>query len=109
MQDKLGELELYVLLAAASLGDDAYAVSIAREIHEQTGRRIHRATIYVTLQRLEKKGLVASYLGEPLPQRGGKARRLVQVQPAGIAALERTRTALSRLWLRLDRRQLEAR
>mgnify|MGYP001357089218 CR=1 FL=1 len=108
-KDGLGEFELLVLLACMRLGSDAaYAVSIVDEIGERTGREIHRAAVYVTLQRLEEKGLVSTRLGDPLPERGGKARRLVRVEPAGRLAVRGSREALQRMWLGLGR-QLEER
>ncbi|HVS13238.1 MAG TPA: helix-turn-helix transcriptional regulator [Thermoanaerobaculia bacterium] len=95
----LGELELMVLLAALRLGEDrAYAVSIVDEIAERTGRSLQRAAVYTTLQRLEQKGLVSTWLGDPRPERGGKARRQVRVEPAGVEAVRATRAALRRLW-----------
>lgn len=108
-KETLGEFELLVLLAAMRLGEtDAYAVSIVDEIAERTGREIHRAAVYVTLQRLEKKGLIASRLGAPLAERGGKARRLVRVERAGRDAVRDARHALQRMWLGLGP-QLEER
>lgn len=99
----LGELELLVLLACLRLGDDeAYAVSIADEIRRCTGRRLHRAAVYVTLQRLEGKGFVSTRLGESRPERGGKARRLVSVEPAGREAVRLLRDALRRMWTGLS-------
>ena len=99
----LGEFELLVLMAAARLEpDEAHAVSIAREIAGRTGRAARRAAVYVTLQRLEQKGLVTSRLGDPRPERGGKARRLVTVEPDGIAAVRDARAALVRMWDGLD-------
>jgi DNA-binding PadR family transcriptional regulator len=101
-KDTLGEFEMLVLLACLRLGDtDAYAVSIVDEILEHTGRDIHRAAVYVTLQRLEKKGLIATRLGAPLPERGGKARRNVTVQPSGKAAVRASRDAFQRMWVGL--------
>jgi DNA-binding PadR family transcriptional regulator len=98
-KDTLGEFELLVLLACLRLGDaGAYAVSIVDEIHARTGRDLHRAAVYVTLQRLEKKGLITTRLGDPLPERGGKARRLVRVESAGRQAVLDSRTALQRMW-----------
>lgn len=98
----LGEFELLVLLASLRIGgDEAYAVSIADEIEARTGRHLHRAAVYVTLQRLEKKGLISTRLGEPRPERGGKARRLVHVEPAGRAAVRQARHAFQRMWVGL--------
>lgn len=99
----LGELELLVLLAVLRLGEnEAYAVSIAEEIQERTGRNVRRATVYVTLQRLEHKGMVSSRLGDPLPERGGKARRYVRLEEPGRVALRETQHALRSMWQGLE-------
>lgn len=99
----LGELEVLVLLAAVRLGpESAYAVSIAEEIRSRAGRAVQRATVYVTLQRLEHKGLVSSRLGESSPERGGKARRLVEVEAAGLEALSEARRVFTSMWHGLD-------
>src|SRR4051812_35982767 len=91
----LAEFELLVLLACLRLGaEEAYTVSIAEYIHQRTGRPVRRANVYTTLQRLEAKRLVATRLGEPRPERGGKPRRLVSVRPAGIAAVRATTGAI---------------
>ncbi len=83
----LAEFELLVVLAALQLGpDEAYTVSIAAEIAERTGRSVRRANVYTTLRRLEAKGLVATFLGDPRPERGGKPRRLVTVEADGARA-----------------------
>jgi DNA-binding PadR family transcriptional regulator len=90
-----GEFELLVLLASLRLGpEQAYAVSIAEEIGTRTGRRVGRASVYTALGRLEDKGLVATGLGEPRPERGGKARRLVTVSGAGLEAVREATTEL---------------
>ena len=108
-RDTVGEFELLVLLACLRLGEEkAYAVSIVDEIRARTGREIHRAAVYVTLQRLEEKGLITTHLGDTLPERGGKARRLVQVEAAGRAAVRDSRDAFQRMWVGLGR-QLEER
>lgn len=100
---KLGELELLVLLAALQLPEgEAHAVSITKRIGEGMGRTVVRATVYVALQRLEEKGLVTTWLGEPLPERGGRPRRLVKVQPEGIRRVRETRAGLERMWAGLD-------
>jgi DNA-binding PadR family transcriptional regulator len=91
----LAEFELLVLLAALRLGpDDAYTVSIADQIEQKTGRRVRRANVYTTLQRLEAKRLVITRLGDPRPERGGKPRRLVAVRPSGVAAVRATTDAI---------------
>jgi DNA-binding PadR family transcriptional regulator len=99
----LGEFEMLVLLAAIRLGeDDAYAVSIVDEIERRTGRSVQRASVYVTLQRLEEKGLVSTMLGDPLPERGGRARRMVRVEPRGVDAAREARASFSNMWRGLD-------
>jgi DNA-binding PadR family transcriptional regulator len=94
-QESLAEFELLVMLAALRLGDDeAYTVSIATEIAHKTGRSVRRATVFTTLQRLEAKGLVSTRLGDPRPERGGRPRRLVTVETAGVDALRSTTKAI---------------
>ncbi|HEX9565746.1 MAG TPA: helix-turn-helix transcriptional regulator [Gemmatimonadaceae bacterium] len=83
----LGELEQLALLAVLRLGDTAYAVSVREEIQARTGRDVSRGAIYVTLDRMERKGYVRSKLGSPTPERGGKAKRLFTVAAPGQRAL----------------------
>ena len=91
----LAEFELLVMVAAMRLGDDeAHAVSIAADITERTGRVVRRANVYMTLQRLEEKGLLVTALGESRPERGGKPRRLVTPTREGQAAVRATMTAI---------------
>lgn len=99
----LGEFELLVLLAALRLGDDAHPVSIVDEIRLRTARDVQRAAVYVTLQRLEDKGLVSSWLGSPSPERGGKARRHVRLTREGREAVREARAALQSMWAGLGR------
>ncbi len=99
----LGEFELLVLLATIRLGEsNAYAVSIVDDITSRTGRNVRRAAVYTTLQRLETKGLVTSWLGESRPERGGKAQRYVHLEPSGLAAAGEARVALQSMWGGLD-------
>jgi PadR family transcriptional regulator, regulatory protein PadR len=94
--ESLAEFELLVVLAALHLGrDDAYTVSIADEIQRRTGRLVRRANVYTTLQRLEGKGIVSTELGDARSERGGKPRRLVKVEPKGLAAVRATTAAIT--------------
>ena len=102
MTRPLGELQTLVLLAALRLGDRAYAVSIADEIKKQTGRSVDRASVYVTVRRLEQRGLVTTHFGDPLPERGGRARRYVKVEEAGLMAVDGARQSIDRLATGLD-------
>src|SRR5947207_15583762 len=94
----LGELEQIVLLAVMRLGDAAYATPILEEIESQAGRRIARGALYTALDRLEAKGCLRSKLGDPLPERGGRARRYFTITPAAVRSLKESRLALLRLW-----------
>ena len=93
----LGEVEQLVLLAALRLGDDAYAVSVRDEIEARAGIPLSRATVYVTLDRLARKGYLESWFGEPTPARGGKAKRCFRIEPAGLRALRTARHAVESL------------
>lgn len=98
-----GEFEMLVLLAALRLGpEEAYAVSIAEDIEDRTGRTVRRSNVYTTLRRLEEKGLVRSRLGEPRPERGGKARRLVGVEEAGVVAVREAAAEIRSMWEGLE-------
>ena len=95
MPESVAEFELLVLLAALRLGpDEAYTVSIAEDIGERTGRSVRHANVFTTLQRLENKGLVSTRLSEPRPERGGRPRRLVTVEPEGLEAVRTTTGAI---------------
>jgi DNA-binding PadR family transcriptional regulator len=94
----LGEMELMVLLAVVRLRDDAYGVPISKELLLIAKREVSMGSIYAALERLESKGFVLSSLGEPTPERGGRAKRYFHVTPKGVSALKMTRAALTRLW-----------
>jgi DNA-binding PadR family transcriptional regulator len=79
----LGEFEYLLLSAAARLGDGAYGAAIRREIEAATRRRCSTGALYTTLDRLEAKGLVKSWIGDPTPQRGGRQKRMVRVTGKG--------------------------
>ena len=98
----LAEFELYVLLAVARREGTAYGVTIREEIEGQGGRRVSMGAIYVTLARLEEKGLVRFGYSEPLPVRGGRARKLVELTGAGRQALAESTQGLRRMMEGLD-------
>jgi PadR family transcriptional regulator PadR len=89
-----------ILLAVLQAGqdDEAYGVRVHTELEARTGRRVARGAVYMTLDRLEKKGLLSSYLTEPTAERGGRARRCYAVTRPAMAALRASRRALVRLW-----------
>jgi DNA-binding PadR family transcriptional regulator len=94
----LGGFELLVLLAVMRVGDDAYGVPIAQAIEDSSGRVVALGSVYLTLERLERKGLVTSRRGEPTPERGGRAKTYFRLTAAGLRDVRRTRTTLVRLW-----------
>ena len=83
---KLGEFEYLMLTAAARLGEDAYGVAIRQEIEQATGRPCSLGALYTTLDRLETKGFIKTWMGDPTPQRGGRPKRMVRVTAKGIRA-----------------------
>ena len=95
---ELGELEQLVLLTILRLGSSAYGVPIVSELRRHTRRPILTPSVYLALRRLEAKGLIRSRLGDPEPRRGGRARRYVDVQPAGRKALRESRRTMQSLW-----------
>jgi len=110
MQDQefLGELEHTILLAVMRRGDSGYAVSIRREILERVGRDVSRGAVYITLDRLEQKRYLTSYLTHPTPIRGGRAKRCYQITSNGLQALSHSRGAMLRLWEGLEGRLARA-
>jgi DNA-binding PadR family transcriptional regulator len=94
----IGDFELMVMLVLLRLGKGAYGVPISREIEEQCGRDVSLGSVYATLERLEEKGLVSSALGEPTPERGGRAKRYFSLTRKGLREVRETRRALIRLW-----------
>jgi PadR family transcriptional regulator, regulatory protein PadR len=83
----LGDFEQLVLLGVLRLDDGAYGAAIRQEIHERSGRDVSINAVYTTLDRLESKGLLRSWVGEPTAQRGGRRRKFYALRPTGLAAL----------------------
>jgi PadR family transcriptional regulator, regulatory protein PadR len=98
----LGELEQLVLLAVLRVGKDAYGVPVHDEIQRRAGRDLTLGTIYKTLTRLDEKGLVSSYIGEPTPERGGRRTRCYVVSTAGKRSLNASLRTLRRMATGLD-------
>ena|SRR5437773_11071775 len=93
----LGGFELLVLLALIRVGDEAYGVPIAKTIEDSSGREVALGSVYITLDRLEGKGLVSSQLGEPTTVRGGRAKTYFRITGQGLRAVRHTQRTLSRL------------
>ncbi|HEV3063497.1 MAG TPA: PadR family transcriptional regulator [Vicinamibacterales bacterium] len=97
-REALGNFELMVLLAVLRVGEDAYGVPIARELEDTTGREVLLGSVYAALERLEAKGLIASSLGDPTPERGGRAKKYVRVTARGLRDVRETQRTLVKLW-----------
>jgi PadR family transcriptional regulator PadR len=100
--DALGEFEQSVLLAIVHLDDDAYGVTIRREIEDRTGRGVAVGALYTALDRLEHKGFVSSTMSAPTPERGGRSKRHFKIKTAGARALRQSREILSSMWAGLE-------
>jgi DNA-binding PadR family transcriptional regulator len=97
-RDLLTDFELMILLAILRVGAGVYGVLIAREIEATAGRSVLLGAVYAALERLERNGFVASTVGAPTPERGGRAKRFFRVTPRGMRAVRDTRRALEALW-----------
>jgi PadR family transcriptional regulator PadR len=93
----LGEFEYLLLTAAVQLGEDAYGAAIRQEIEGATKRRCSIGALYTTLDRLEAKGLLETWMGDATPQRGGRAKRMVRVTAKGIRAAAAFYAAVTRV------------
>jgi len=93
----LGSLEQIVLLALVRLGSNAYGMTVRREIEERTGRDLSIGAVYATLERLEGKRYITSYMGEPSAERGGRAKRFFRIEAEGQRALHATREAMRKM------------
>jgi len=98
MADTLGAFEQAVLLSILRLGEDAYGRAILKEVQARLDRNVAAGAVHSTLERLARKGLVASRQGTGTPMRGGRARRFYRVQPKGVRALNDARATTEHLW-----------
>jgi PadR family transcriptional regulator PadR len=93
----LGEFEYLLITAAAGLGADAYGVSIREEIERTIGRKCSLGALYTTIERLEKKGLLHTWMGDATPERGGRSKRMVRVTAKGVEAAKSFYEAVMRI------------
>lgn len=98
----LGEFEHIVLLALLRLEDRAYGVTVRQEIQVRIKREVSIGAVYATLDRLQSKGYVDSFLGEPTPERGGRSKRFFRVTAKGVNAVTHTQHVLQRMTEGLD-------
>jgi PadR family transcriptional regulator PadR len=97
-REQLGNFELMVMLVLIRLGENAYGVPICEELEKRTGRDVAIGSVYAALERLEAKGFVSSELGEPTPERGGRAKRYFHVTARGLKEVRETQRSLVKLW-----------
>lgn len=100
----LGDFEQLVLFGVLRLEDDAYGAAIRQEIHARSGRDVSINAVYTTLDRLESKGLLRSWVGEPTPQRGGRRRKFYAPRLAGLAAARQAYQTFTSMTVGLERR-----
>jgi PadR family transcriptional regulator, regulatory protein PadR len=98
MADVLGVFEQSVLLAIVRLRDEAYGRAILKEVQVSLERDVAAGAVHATLERLERKGLLASRLGPGTPVRGGRAKRFYRLHPKGLRALNDARAAVDTIW-----------
>lgn len=91
MSDTLGGFEKLLLLAVLRLGENAYGAAIFDELEQRTARGVAPGAVYVTLRRLEKKGMLKPKAGASSPERGGRAKKIYQIAPDGLSALRDAR------------------
>lgn len=95
----LGEFEQLVLLSLLALEEPAaYGMNVRGLLRDEAGRDVSVPTVYSALERLEAKGFVTSHVGEATPERGGRAKKLFRVAPAGASALRMSKQTLERMW-----------
>src|SRR6476620_2041150 len=97
-REALGNFELMILLAILRVGEDAYGVPIAEALEANSGKAVLMGSIYAALDRLERKGLVTSAMGDPTPERGGRAKRFFHVTGKGLREVKAAQRTLTRLW-----------
>lgn len=97
--DSLGQFEQLVLTAVLTLREDAYGVTIHQKVQEMTSpKSVSIGAVYITLDRLENKKLIRSHLGDPTPERGGRAKRLYRIEASGEQALRESAVVAKRMW-----------
>jgi PadR family transcriptional regulator PadR len=97
-REAIGNFELIVMLALIRLGERSYGVPISRTIEESTGREVLMGSVYAALERLAEKGFVSPEIGEPTPERGGRAKRYFRVTKEGLRQVRDTQVTLIKLW-----------
>ena len=94
----MGEFERAVLLAVSRLGEAAYGMTVRRELETRLKRAVSIGAVYTTLERMEEKGFVSSWVGEPTAERGGRAKKYFRVEAPGVDALNRSKEVSDAVW-----------
>ena len=97
-KNRLGEFEHRVLLAVLRLGGEAYSVPLVLELEERTGREVSQSSVFIVLQRLEKKGLLSSRIDDQTKPQTGRVRRYFRLTPEAMRQLRESRSDLMALW-----------
>lgn len=97
-QDAVTEVELLVMLSVLQCGEEAYGIPILDELRQRSGRKMLRPALYEVLRRLEGKGLLVAAKGDPLPERGGRARKYYAVTAEGREAVAAARRSWEKMW-----------
>lgn len=97
-QETVTEIELLVMLSVIQCGGEAYGIPILQELRQRSGRRMLRPALYEVLRRLEGKGLLVAEMGDPLPERGGRARKYYELTAQGREAVLAARRSWERMW-----------
>jgi DNA-binding PadR family transcriptional regulator len=101
-REGLGEIDQLVLLALVRLDAAAYGVTIRAEIESRTRRPVSMAAVYSTLDRLERRGYAESWVSDPTPERGGRAKKHFKITSTGAMELREARGAMARMWEGLE-------
>jgi len=99
----VSNFELMVMLALIRLSEEAYGVPISKEIEAHSGHDVALGSVYASLERLRDRGFVTSSVGEPTPERGGRAKRYFKITGKGMKVVWQTQQTLTRLWKGLPR------
>lgn len=100
----LTRAEEYILLSVSRLKDQAYSVEIRKDLQQVTGKYWSFGAVYMPLDRLEKRGLLDSYLADPTPERGGRSKRIYTPTKKGLGALEEIRKIHEAAWKGMQRK-----
>ena len=94
----LSRPEELVLLTIWKMEEEPYGVIIRKQLSEMTGKYWSIGSVYVPLDRMEAKGCLTSYLANPTPERGGKAKRYYRITEEGLERLREIQSVYAAFW-----------